>query len=540
MFFMFSSIMLLLAAGCGKKDADSGDAKSEFKFKVIEAIQNRISQDIPLQIDDVTIVKDESKTTDSNIFGNFTAAAITTENLYEQVQPGTDLKRLAPDYLSDDELSAVKSSLDKKLQEIRNSANSLPKTSAQYAAIMEKNNAGHMLLTSIRNFESYSFATLGVAQGVEISVAGTIGAVLSDAKKWEPDEIEISGMELYDMELSERSLFVASKMEESVLIIGKNGTSMAGNKEIARRKEVVDAAIKAVGEAEKAVADALAKLGEPEKPEERTAGAKGSPAHGNGPSEVVSPTVVDSLTDPSHGHDETRITEDGMIIINVNPPNPPNTLNKWYTESEISALIRTNANAAVLMLSQVRKSEPNKAKHHYWSALAYYKMGGGITHNAFYNDARNLMVKAVELNPKYKNDPIVKETPCAACKGIIFETCKKSSCYGGKVQKTCITCNQYRPKDRWKCPDCRGTRKIPVDCPECKGTGKIKIECAPCNSTGKFFGHSLGAYRATPMNRRLAARAEHMFGKGIAAVCRKAPSVMPTCRHVDMSLNIAI
>ena len=458
MVFMLSSVMVLLVSGCGGRQADP----IEFKSKVIEGIQNGISSDMPLEIIDVEITPDESKSTKTKRFGNFVAVAIATENLYERVPPGTDLKKLMPGYLTEDEINNAKSNFAARLEGIRNSANDLPKKSAQYFAVMDRINAARLLLANIRGFEPYSFATIGVVKGEEITVNGTITAILSNAKEWAPVEIEIIAMKLNGIELTERKLFVESKRKESELIIEKSGANwVEKSNAIAMRKKIVS-------DTEKAVDDALAAL--------RELSDKAPEA------EIAKETEKVELKNDPIG---SIVLVDLPTIVKL-----PKTQSQWYDESGISALIRTNANVARQQLLQARSAEPENPKHHYWSALAFYEMGGGIKNYYTYSDARKSMLKAVQLEPNYKNDKRVTETPCVICKWGKFGACKIANCDNGKIKGQTVTCpvcnNTIRKKE---CKACDGTGKMQQICFSCDGTGKTK--CAECNGTGKFFWKAL-------------------------------------------------
>ena len=253
MFFAFSSVMISLVGGCGIKQADP----VEFKSEVIKEVQGRISRDMPLVINGIEITRDVSKSTKGHLFGNFAAVAIASESLYGLV-PATDLRAFGINYITDSEIKSVTSTLTDKLAEIGNSVNGLPETSAHYDGATNKIIEARLLLENVRKLELLTFVTLGVAKGAELSVRGTVGAILTDAKKWAPDKIEITGIESSGMVLTGRNLFVESQKMNSDLLIVKGETNMAAANEITRHLKIFADAQNAVVEAEKAVGDALA------------------------------------------------------------------------------------------------------------------------------------------------------------------------------------------------------------------------------------------------------------------------------------------
>jgi DnaJ-class molecular chaperone with C-terminal Zn finger domain len=455
MFFMFPSAMLLLTAGCAKKEAGGGDIKDDFKSRTIQEVQYGIPQGLPFEVRDIEFMRDASKTTKKKIFGSFAAVAVATESLYERV-PQSELKKFGIDYFADNGAGNVKSTLATRLDDIDNSASRLSKSNAQYVAATNKINAARLLLDSAKKFEPYLFATIEVAKDAEISIAGTVGAVLSGAKEWAPVEIKITGMKLDGMELTGRNFFSESKKNDSEIIIEKRGTNVAAKNEIARRKKLV-------ADAKQALDDASEILRNFKEPEADAASAEKDAAQGDGLIASGSQAAVESFDTPSN----------------------------WYDESGISELIRTNAAAARQQLLMARKFEPENPKHHYWSALAYYEMGEGSAYGANHANARNAMTKAVELEPKYKDDLKVKDTACPACDGGKFDACKKSGCKDGRVVRTCDDCNGRGKKGKEDCKRCKGAKKISEKCPACDGTGKIRTTCVRCNNTGKFFWQAL-------------------------------------------------
>jgi Archaea-specific RecJ-like exonuclease, contains DnaJ-type Zn finger domain len=464
---MCSSVMVLFVAGCGDKPVEPVGSVS-LDREMIERIQTRIPDVIPFEIKEGTIRRDSSKSDNKFIFGNFEAVAIATEDLYELVPQGTDLKEFGINYATDGEINDLKTKLETKLEKIRNSGNEFSKTNEQYVAATNK---FHSHLDNIEKLKPYSFATNGVAKDKKISVKGTVYVVLSDEKKWEDYKIEITET---DLSKPGRKLFKLKNKNESELIIEKSGTNwvIKGNV-LANRKKTVD-------DAEKAVEEAV------EEAEQTAAEALEAENFENGGATALS---VEPEAEPNP-EDETG---GGGLTLGTEPLKMPT---QWYDESKINEIIRENSKEAMRILRRARDNEPKNSKHHYWSAFAYYEEGKLYKQESWYGLARNSMGIAVKFNPEYLHDQKVMETECTKCKGIKFETCPKSDCTKGKLKpKKCNDCNEGKPrgskKSGEKCKKCDGNGNMVQYCKDCGGTGEIEKTCQACNSTGKFFWQAL-------------------------------------------------
>ena len=453
MFFMFFSVMILFVSGCGKKQADSVD----FLSRVIDEIQREIPAGMSVKIEKVGFDWGESKQTDKVIYGSFTAVAIASEKMYERVPPN-DLKLLGFDFITDDELGHLKSALAAKLDEINDSAMSLPQTSEQFIAVTNKINYARSLLDNFAKLRSYSYAKFGVEKGEEISVTGTINAIKLGAREWVPVEVVITGMELNGAELNGRRLFGESMKRDSVLIIEKNGTNAEVITIVAERQKTVEEVEEAVKEAEEAIKEAEAV------------------------EDALDAEIAKMVEILEREYKANKITMPSEV---KKAAYKSNTLNLWYDESEIGELIQTNVNIARHKLFTALNNDSANAIHHYWIALLHYKTGVDSAYGYYdQNEARKEMNKAVELEPRYKDDPKIKETPCVECKGSGFVKCKTVD-----YVNTCPTCKDTSSK-RYGCKTCGGKGTVPKHCSECGGKGTK--ECTKCDGTGKFFYEILG------------------------------------------------
>ena len=475
MFFIFSSVIILIVTGCGKNVGSD-----EFNNEVIKEIQGKIPPGIPFTIKTVGFNWGESKSKDKIISGSFTAVATASTDLYELVPPGTDLTELMRGYITDDEINVVKSNLTAKLASIHNSTNDLLKTNGQYVEVTNKINYAQSLIDKNEKLECFSFATNGIEAGVKIQVTGTISATNSatklNAKKWVPAEIEIT-----NTTLTGRNLFVESNKRDSELIIKKSGTKGPIDKEIEKRKKIVSNAKNAVADAEKAVDDALEALRKSE--EEKAEIAAEAAEEAKQAEEIITLTENNDEDDTP----ENDTGEKNFPTIVYPQETLPTTLNPWYVESGMSDLIRTNATEALTKLDTIFKYNKNHV-YEFCKALALCEKGNSDSL------ARSLMASAINKYPKYKDNESVYKAPCASCagKGNKLDVCSGVGCNNGKIQRDCEDCKKNKSSNWSKCKTCNGTKKIQPDCPICNGKGGKEIRCQDCGGSGKFFGKALG------------------------------------------------
>ena len=451
-FFAFSSVVILLVGGCGKKQADP----VKFKSEVIKEVQGWIPPDMPLVITGVEITRDDSKSTMSHIFGNFTAAVIATEDLYERVPP-TALRLFGIDYITDNEINNETSTLKSKLWEIRNSANALPKTNAQYVAVAEKIIEAQSLLDDVRRFELYSFIRKEVEKDAEITVKGTVRAILSGEKEWVPAEIEITGMKLTGTEMAGRYLFSESRKMDSDLIIGESETIVMVQDEFAKYKKMVAAAEKAVDDAGKAVAESLneeiVKKADGDAKEDEVIGIHMELLNTKDFSSIITLIENGGTYDARkhlnrikdiHGNDPGFIK--CMEVLNAKDFGGVITLienGDTYDARQHLNRIKSRYENEPEFIRCMKLLDDKEASDNLDKASELFKKALEAHLSGSYSIARDKMKDAILLHPEYKINPRVVDTKCNVCQGNKYNACA-SRCDNGKSM------NQFRI-----CPSCK-------------------------------------------------------------------------------------